>query len=73
MAKTRGEGPVEFWWPDVGSLKVVQLGERKVSLRFMPSEKAIAEGLLAASAAAGRRCEPEEGKRRPEDETGRSE
>ena len=65
MAKTKDDGPVDFWWPEVGSLKVIPLGERRVSLRFMPSEKAIAEGLLVASEAAGRHDQVGEGKTYP--------
>ena len=51
MEKTKDDGSVDFWWPEIGSLKVIPLGERKVSLRFMPSKKAVAEGLLMASEA----------------------
>ena len=73
MAKTKDDGPVDFWWPEVGSLKVIPLGERRVSLRFMPSEKAIAEGLLVASEAAGRHDKAGEGKRTQANRKGRSE
>lgn len=53
-------------WPDVGTLDVKPLGERQVSLRFFPSEKAIAEGLLEASRCSRKGDGDEEGKRAEE-------
>lgn len=57
------DGPLEFFWPEVGRLKVKMIGERLAALRYFPSEEAIARGLLTAT---GRLQEPQddqEGKR----------
>lgn len=48
-APMKSSESVEFCWPDVGTLAVKPFGEWQASLRFFPSEKAIAEGLLTAS------------------------
>lgn len=64
------DGPMEFFWPDVGRLKVKPIGERAAVLRYFPSEEAIAKGLLTAT---GRLQEPQEGpecKRAGEEENG---
>ncbi len=68
-----GDGPMEFYWPDVGRLKIKSIGERSVILRYFPSEEAIARGLLAAT---GRLQKPKEGrecKRTGDGENGPSE
>ncbi len=52
------DGPMEFFWPGVGRLKVKPIGERAAVLRYFPSEEAIAKGLLTAI---GRLQEPQGG------------
>lgn len=49
---------MEFFWPDVGRLKIKPIGERAAVLRYFPSGKAIAKGLLTAT---GRLQEPQAG------------
>lgn len=65
-----GDDPMEFFWPDVGRLKVKPIGERAAVLRYFPSEEAIAKGLLLAT---GRLQEPQKGPECKWEEEGKSE
>lgn len=57
----KSDESLEFRWPDVGTIAVKPLGEWQASLRFFPSERAIAEGLLAASRCSRKDDRDEEG------------
>lgn len=59
---------MEFFWPDVGRLKVKTIGERMAALRYFPSEEAIARGLLTATGRLQKPSEDQEGKRTGSDE-----
>ena len=66
------DGPLEFFWPEVGRLKVKTIGESLAALRYFPSEEAIAKGLLSATGRLKKPQEDQEGKRTGEGENGPS-
>ncbi len=59
---------MEFFWLDVGRLKVKTIGERLAALRYFPSEEAIARGLLTATERPQKPQDYQEGKRTGSDE-----